>query len=543
MNADDYIARWKAMDTARGNFAQHWQELAEVLLPQRASFTTQTQPGDKRTVEMLDSTPYQARRDLASAMHAMLFPTHSRWFNIKPVDDELEDNDDAGLWLDDVEKRMWSAIYDPRARFAAATGEAIDDLITFGTNDVFIGTNDAGDRLQFRAHHLKDCWIAENRDGEIDTQYLQRNLTARQAVQMGYESQKIKEALQKNQPETLCQYLHVVMPRQDRDSQRRDNRNMPFVHAVIDVKEQKIVEESGFEEFPFAVARWETAAEEVYGRSPAMIALPDIKTLMAMRRSTLLAAELATFPPVAMPSSTTIGQDSFFPGGTMIYDMAEVAGNPRNAIYPVVSGANIPLGLDMENQTREMIRGAFLKTVLNLPVDGPQMTATEILQRREEFMRMVGPTFGRQEQDFVGRIVSRVFGIMSRAGAFLPPPDVLNGRRVQFEFKSAVQEAQKRINVAAASATFEQVLPLAQYKPEIMDNFDADAIARFMAEANGMPHKLLVGQDQVAAIRQARAQAMAAQAAMAAGTQVAEAAGAAAPAMKLLTDQREQEAA
>jgi hypothetical protein len=497
--------------------------------------------GADRTDEVMDGTAIQARRSLATTLQGMLLPTGQRWFAMKPVDDDLEDDEPAGTWLEHVEREMWTAIYNPKAHFIEASGEAIDDLVTFGTGVLYVTTNQAANRLLFRCFHLKDCWIAENEEGDIDTLFLKRVMTARQVAQKwGAEAnQVVKDALKSNNPETTCEYVVAILPRMNHDPRRSDNLAMPFAHKIIDVKEEKVVEESGFQEFPFAVPRWETVPGEVYGRSPAMHALPDIMTLNEMRRTTLGAAQKAVDPPIFAPSESVIGEGQFFPGGFNSYDPTgfEGLGGARNAIFPFMSGSQIGLGLEMENQVRDQIWNAFMRSQLQLPVDGPQMTATEILERRAQFMRMAGPTFARQENDINGAVANRVFHIMMRAKAFKDPPDSLNGRRVEFEFRSAVQQAQKRIETAATMATLEQVGPLVAARPELLDNLNGDRILRDIAEGNGMPHDHLTGKEQVEQMRAARAQAEQAQAMMATGQAIADSAGRAAPALKLMQGQ------
>ena len=537
MNAEDLLQRWDSLKNARGQFDTHWQELAERMLPKRADFTSTSPTGSKRTSEILDSTPLQARRQLVAAVHSMLLPPNAQWFDLNAMDADIAEDDEVGQWLDDVESRMWQAIYDPMARFREATGETIEDLVTFGTGVMFIGSN--VDRLQFRCYHLRDCWISENAGGLVDTLYLRRNMTARQAAELygPDSSEAIRDALKANKPEKQCEYLSIVTPRKDRDPGRVDNKSMPFAHYMVEPKEQRIVEESGFWDFPYAVPRWETAAEEVYGRSPAMLALPDVKTLNEQRWTTLQAGHLAVDPPWAYPGETAVNEDSFFPGGFLPYDLSKLQGNNgRNAIFPLISGQGVPLGLEMENQTREMVWNAFFRDVLRLPMpeDFKGRSATEVLIRREEFARIIGPVFSRQEHELPAVVVNRVFGIMSRANAFPPPPDILDGRAIDFEFKSAVQQAQKRIEAAATAATFEQAALLISVKPQVLDNIDEDAVFRDMMVGNGAPHDHLRGKDVVAQIRQQAAQAAQAQEAAAMVAGAAESMGKAAPMVKAM---------
>lgn len=539
-SAPELLQDWRSSKSARDQFERHWQDLAERLLPKRADFTVSRAPGARRTQRILDSTPLQARFEMARAVHGMLFPLNQRWARTKTVDDQLMDRDDVAEWCEEVDRDMWRAIYDPQAKFLEATGETADDVITFGTAGLFVHTNQAGNRLAFRSDHLRDLCLAENEDGLIDTCYLERLLTGRQAVRLyGVHSRKLQDALDRNTlAETECRYLHVIRPRFDADPRRVDNLAMPWAHWVVDIEDQKQVFEGGFQEFPYAIPRWETSTNEIYGRSPGMIALPDVMTLNEQRFTTLRAGQMATDPPIAMPTETSFGEGSFLPGGFVYYDPTSLQGlgGARNAIYPINTGANLPLGLEMENQTREMIWAAFWRHIMRLPVGGPEMTATEILARREEFLQVVAPVFGRLELDLPGMIVPRVFSIMLRAGALPPLPDVLRGRRVTFEYDSIMQAAFERIEAAAAEATLNSVAPMLEMNPAILDNFDQDGIVRHMARANRMPRRFLRSEEDVQQIRADRQRQEAAAQALEEGDTIARAAGRATPAIKALTE-------
>ena len=148
------------------------------------------------------------------------------------------------------------------------------------------------------------------------------------------------------------------------------------------------------------------------------------------------------------------------------------------------------------------------------------MTATEVMERKEEFIRTIGPTMGQLENDYIGVIVRRVFGILLRAsvdvkgnpiegGPIPPPPDVLAGKDAEFEFMSPIQQARRMIEAHALSASFQLAGPVIQIQPEAADNFDGDEIIRGLPDMFNMPHKFIRGKDRVAANRQARQQAAA----------------------------------
>jgi hypothetical protein len=140
------------------------------------------------------------------------------------------------------------------------------------------------------------------------------------------------------------------------------------------------------------------------------------------------------------------------------------------------------------------------------------MTATEILERKAEFMRVIGPTFGRLEADYTGPMVERAFRVLLRGGGLPAPPSALRGAGVRFEYASPIARAQKQIDAAALGKTVQDLAPLAAQNPSLLDNFDEDRVARDVAEANGLPQHWIRPAAAVAQLRAGRAAAAQAEA-------------------------------
>ena len=512
-HVSEILTRHERLAGERRMWEQHWQELAEVMLPRRATFTTDGRPGDKRTTNIYDSVPMLARRGLSSAIAGLLRPKTSRWLKIEPTDGQIAEDDEVKAWLDDSEERLFRAIYAPEARFIKATHEVDDDLVTFGSGCLFVGEGRDLNRLLFRSFHLRDCFPAENEEGAIDTMHVVMLLTARQAAQRYGEENvgpKVKEALSGSEKEQdrKFKFIWAVQPREERDAGRRTNTNMAFASRVIQVDGQHLVGESGFQEFPFMFPRWDTASGELFGRSPGMLALPDAKTLQAMGKTILVAGQKAADPPLLMPSDSIIGTPRTFPGGNTYYD-AEVAINFRGRppIVPLQTGMNLPITRDMQNDVRESVWAAFFKNIFQPLLGRTGMTATEVLERREEFIRTAGPAFEALESDYTAPMVERAFNIVMRGGGFPPPPDALSGRGIRFTFVSPVEQARKQTEAAGMARFFELVAPLVQFQPEIMDNLDGDEIVRDAPDVSGMPRRWLRSKDRVEDLRGQRAQA------------------------------------
>lgn len=555
MDIQRVLREFTSARTGRGVWDDHWERLARLMHVRRTGFTTTEVDGSRRTEEILDSTPVQARRALSTSVDGLLKPKTVQWSFVKPDDDALENDEEVQDWLRFVEKQMFKKIYEPKARFAQASGEVDDDLVTFGTGILGIDPAEGGSRLSFGSHHLKNAFIQVDAEGNVNGLFLVMWMTAQQAQDFFAKKgvgpgKKAGLALQEEGNNNKIEYVNVILPRTHFVLGQLGPKAMPIASLWIEVAEKELILESGKEEFPFAIPRWDTASGEKYGRSPAMIALPDANTLQAQGRTLLKAGQIAVLPPMFAPSNSIVGQAKLKSGWFTYYDLQAAVGQGiRQPIFPMQTGAgNIPIGREMQNDTRELVWAAFFKNILNLPVNGPQMTATEILERKEEFVRVVGPVFGKLEAEYLAPIIERVFAIMMRNGDFgvfreglvdqdgqpvrVIPRQIVN-RNVNFEFRSPVERVRKQIEAAAAMKTVEEITLVATSTgdPSVLDWIDRDKVAKKIDDANASD--ILLDRQAVDEIRDQRAQQQAAEAekvdaerAVAAGSEVAGAIGA-----------------
>lgn len=391
----------------------------------------------------------------------------------------------------------------------AVQGEVDDDLVTFGTGIMYIGEAQALDRLLFRSVHLKQAVIALNADGVVDTIFIDEDLTAPQAAQrFGKESlgPKTQEALARDgaKGDKKFTFTQAVFPREAYDPRSRRAADMPFASVVIDQSSQHRVLDTGFSEFPCAVPRWDTASGETYGRSPGMVALPDANTLNQIGKTLLKAGQKAVDPPLLVASDSVKGTLRQQPGRATYFDAQAAKALGRVPIMPMATGANIPLGREMQADVRNMVWAAFFRDLLRLPADGPQMTATEIVERKREFLQTIGPVFGRLEPSYPAVIVERSFNILMRANALPPMPAVLEGAQVRFEYASPIEKLRKQVDALAVTQWFADLAPMAQADISVLDNVDGDAAARFFAEARGVPPTLLRATEQRDQLRLSR---------------------------------------
>lgn len=525
--AEELLSRFRRLKSERFEFESHWESLARVMLPGRSGFTSPVTEGERLSDDIFDGTPMQAARGLANAVGSMLRP--DGFVEIKASDDNIDEDDAAKEWLADSTQRMADAFENPKARFRQATGEVDYDLTVLGTGILYIGESRRLNQLLFQSLHLKDACAFFDDEGNAVGLFRERRFPVRQAAAMFGEDklgQKARQLLRDKKFDEKIAYVHAVVPREEGRADAMLARNLPYASIWIEVadgdRDGTEVSVGGFNEFPFVVPRWDTNSGESYGRSPGMIALPDANTVQAQGETMLVAGQKAADPPLAMPNDATLPEANTYPGGITYYDVDTAKALRGNPIFPLETGAQLPLTRDIMLDTRQQIVNAFFKNVLNLPVEGPQMTATEIIERKQEFIREVGGVFGRLETDYTGPMVERSFAIMLRGGAFKPIPRVLQGRNIRFEYQSPVKRIRQQIEAHAAAMVVAEAMQYAQVKPDLLDNINFDNYVRFRMEAAGVPHDIINGKDTVKAIRQARMQAQQQAAQLAQAQQVAE---------------------
>ncbi len=501
--ADDAIRRQEQLAARRATWESHWQEIADRVLPRQAEFTSARTPGAKRTEKIFDSTAPLALERFAAAMEGMLTPRGQRWHHLRAADARLNELDEVRSWFERAEDILFARRYSPDANYASQQHEVYMSLGAFGSGVLFIDER-PGRGLRYRSIHLAECFFAEDSDGRIDTNYRKFRFTARQAAQHWGEGalpERIRRALDR-EPDKDFDFLHCVFPREGRTPGGRDRLNMRFASLYVAIEGRQTVHEGGFEEFPYAISRYVTAPRETYGRSPAMQVLADIKMLNEMAKTTLRAAHKAVDPPLLVADDGVMSRINTRPNAL---NFGGLNSRGQVLVQPLQTGANVPLGLEMENQRRQVINDAFLVTLFQILVEQPSQTATEALIRAQEKGVLLAPTVGRQQSEALGPMILRELAILGRAGALPPMPPALEAaaRDFEIEYSSPLSRAQRAEEAVGIVRTLEAAAPLAQADPGVLDNIDGDAALRTSAEINGA-RRILRGRDRVATARAQR---------------------------------------
>ena len=498
----DYIRkRLDKLEADRGTWESHWQEILDYVMPRKAEITFLRSRGEKRTEVLFDSTAITANNLLAASLQGTLTSPSLPWFSLKLRDDDANKVRDIQIWLEDTARRMYAVFNE--SNFNTEVHEMYLDLCSVGTSAIFVEEANEGflqGGLHFNTLHIAEYFIQENSTGRVDTLYRKYKMTARQAVQEFGEDNvgtKIKEAL-KAKPDTQFNFIHAVEPTADYErATGKAKTKLPFHSCHVCFEDKMVVRTGGYNEFPYLVPRWSKATGEIFGRSPSYNALPDIKTLNKAVEIGLKAWAKAIDPPLLVTDDGVIGRVRMTPAGITVV-------RSDTAIKPLQIGSNWQITDLKENQLRTAIRQAYYSDQLQLQ-EGPQMTATEVQVRYELMQRLLGPTLGRFQTEFLNPLIERVFGIMMRSDALMPRPEAMSGMNMDIEYVGPLARSQRMEEAIAVERLYQLAMQVVQVDPTVMDVINHEQAIRMRATLLGVPKTVLRGEDEVAEIREQRA--------------------------------------
>lgn len=496
--ADEIIKRHERLKSERSIFESHWQEIAERVWPDRAQFTSASYTkGEKRNQKLFDATAALALTRFAAAMESMLTPRTGRWHKLRVGDDAVNEIPSVQRYLDEVTDILFRARYSSQANFASQMHEVYMGIGAFGSGGLFIDDM-VGVGIRYKSIDLASLFFCENRYGVVDTVHRKFSYTARQALQhFDYDKvpAKIKEAYEKN-PDQEFEFIHCVKPR-DEVKGLPANLRMPIASYYTCVETRSIVEEGGYSTMPYAIGRYITSPGEIYGRSPAMMVLPDIKMLNEMKKSIIRASQLSTSPPLLLAADDGGLQAFSLRPNALNRNALDERGLPR--VRPLDTGANLNIEMGLIEAQQRVINDAFLVTLFQILVDQPSITATEAMLRAQEKGSLLAPTMGRQQSEMLGPTIERELDIFARAGALpeMPRELVGAGGLVDVEYVSPLNRVQRADEGVAIMRTAEAAGIIAQFDPRALKAYDWIQAVRELGEINGVPAKLKLSDEEI----------------------------------------------
>lgn len=511
-----FLRRYEALKQERSSYLAHWRDILEHLLPRKLVLDGETpaQQGNKKHGRIVNGSGTKALRTLAAGMQSGITSPSRPWFRLEPPDMRLRNSARVRQWLDEVEELMRLSI--ARSNLYNCFHTVYADLGAIGTTALHID-EDMEDGIRGYVLPVGQYCLAASARRNVNTCYRETRFTAAQLVeQFGYDvlSERTQRAA-REAPDTWVSVLHVIEPNNDYDGIRLDAASKPWRSAWYELgggEYDKALRVSGFDEFPVMAPRWDATGDAVYGDSPAMDALGDVRALQKLERDKARAFAKVVDPPMTGPASLQAHRASLLPGDYTPADAVSAGSGYRPAMQ-VDHGALGEFRASIQEHEKRIREALFADTWLLISsAERGNMTATEVAQRSEEKMMLLGPVLERLQDEFLDPVVDRVFALLHRGGQLPPPPQELQGAPLRVEYISIMAQAQKALGISSVERLAGFGGNLIAVDPSVRHKFNLPRMVDEYAMALGTKSELVRTDEEAQALIDAEKEAAAAQA-------------------------------
>lgn len=508
--ADQVARRWAELDSARSQHKQLWTDIARVFRPQRGGFGLDD-PASRPIDKALSSAPIFAQDNFAAGLYGTLTNPANRWFGFRTNDTSLNTWQTGREWLDLAATRVLASFGPSISPFYSAAIQAFQDLSAFGNAGQYDELVTSERKILDITLSLAEVCYDIDGFGRVVEVVRKFMLTAAQAIGMFGQNRvpaKMLELAQKGDTARHVFYHHVLKNEDWRPMFKLGVKGKLWISRYCCEMDRALVRESGYAEMPFYAPRWNVDSGQIYGTGLGFVALPSARIYNRMDDAVVRAAQRAADPTLLAPDRQDFPLNGRIRPGEVVYGAVDAQG--RALLRPLDMSGGMNLTLQDRQQKREEMMDAYHYTLMNLS-GRTGMTATEVMAITEERQRLWAPHQGRVQEEFLAPKIQRRFALLWRAGQIPPPPPEMEGYELQVEYQSAAQAAQRSVEGNAALRILQDIAPLAQIKPRLMDRIDEDGLLETLIEARGAPARMIRSRedtDQMAAARQQQEQAM-----------------------------------
>ena len=504
--------RWIDLKSERQPWFARWQEIARYIRPDTGSFLLSDQNKPKNSNRIVSPMASSCIHTLGSGLLAGASSPSRPWFNFTLEGVNLNTDVEARLWATQVRDLILDDFNKSNTYLALQT--LYEEMATYGTGACLV-FEDETDGIRLYPLTAGQYAIATDGRGVVNTLYREIRMTVAQVVdQFGIDhvTEGTKYLYNNRKLDEWITVIHAIEPRKNFDSTKKDAKNKPWGSWYFEEnadKDQYLLE-SGFDYFPALCPRWNLNAGDIYGTGVGMDILPSVKQLQVMEKRKLQGIELTMNPPLQGPPTYRSRTINNFAGG---YTVVDATGN--NPIKPLVNMNIDTNGLLMAiDKVEKQIRSdTYVDLFLMLQNDTErQMTATEVSERREEKLTILGPMLLRMKDEIHEPLIKMDYAILAANGKLPPLPERLQNLPIKMEFVSMMAQAQKSSDITQMDRLLSVIQPMAQIDPTVLDGINFPKFLSVYSAKMGVPAEVMRTEDEVNAIAQQRQQAQQAQA-------------------------------
>jgi hypothetical protein len=531
------VLRKSMLYNERSSWMGHWKEISQYQQPRAGRFVvTDRNKGANRYNSIYDNTALFASRTLAAGMMSGMTSPARPWFRLSLANTDLLELGPVKTWLHRTGIVLREVF--ARSNTYRALHAGYEELGLFGTWASVV-LPDFDTVLHHYPMTIGEYAIGTNHRGMVDSLAREFQMTVGQMVdQFGVAnvSTSVKNLYDRHSLDSWVTVNHIVEPNAGRDHTKRDNRNMRFSSTYfetgVDNPERDFLSDSGFKRFPVLAPRWVVTGQDIYGSSPGMEALGDVKQLQHEQLRKSQGIDYQVNPPIQVPTQYKDAAKNRLPGGVMFVDSASPTGGIRSA-YEIQLNLQHLL-LDIQD-VRERIRSAYYADLFMMLANDTRsgITATEVAERHEEKLLMLGPVLERLHNELLSPMIDMAFDYCVEAGILPEIPPELEGVDLNIEFVSTLAQAQRAVSAQGMDRLLGTISTIAGMKPDILDKIDFDQAVDDYGDMYGVNPEIIVPDDVVAERRAAAAK-------MAQAQQMGAAAPVMADTMKTMSDVNSQ---
>ena len=383
MNIKNLQQMYNSALNMREPWMQRWDDARRYTVPS----------SNTESANLFDGTASDAVDNLAASIYTLMTPPESLWINLVRESDLSPDPEIAT-------RALRAHLND--SNFYTTVHQCYLDLCIYGTTCLFMAENPVGcaSAFSFTAIPMTDIAILPNAIFHTTTMTIADVVNT---YPQWTPTNDLRKKLESD-PNTPVRLIQSLV-------------GLNFV-AWLDVGgdiENNIVSVGNFDTNPYLIFRWSLCSGELYGRSPVLRALPDIKTANKVVELVLKNATIAVSGIWQADDDGVINlQNINLTPGSIIPKAVGSSG-----LTPLSSGANFDVSQLILSDLRDRIRHTLLADRLGL-MSERDMTATEVLARNADMMRVLGATYGRLLHEFIRPLCERGLQILSRRGIIEP---------------------------------------------------------------------------------------------------------------------------
>jgi hypothetical protein len=502
----------------------HARELADFILPRRYKWLiTQNQQnrGSPINQHILDSTGTLAARNLAAGMMSGISSPTRPWFKLKVGRIDSTQTSPTSLWLSECERLMYLIFAE--SNFYTAMAVFYFDLIVFGTAAMLI-YEDYDNVINCINPAFGEYYV--DIDGKYRPVIFYREFTytiAQTVDEFGWEacSSMVRQFYDLQDGANLTREIiiaHAIEPNTDPEKYGIP-RHFKYRETYWEwggatnpqggTSARGYLRKRGFNERAAIIGRWDLVANDPYGRSPGMDALPDIKQLQQETRRKAQGIDKGINPPLVADVQLKNQPASLLPGGiTFLQGMMSTGNDGMKPAYGNWKPDIAAISEDMQ-EVRARIKETFFSNLFQVASQfetRSNITAVEWDMRKSESLMMLTPVIERLQSEVLAPIIDRTWGIMLRAGIIPPPPPDVAGRELNIEYSSMLAISQRAATAGSIERMFQIVGQIAGIDPAATDNLDFDMGLDLYASYLNLDPRLIRAPQALAAIRAQRAQ-------------------------------------